>query len=412
MIKKIKSVFNRASIPIVEIFSKAISFVNILLLIRVVNIYEYADYSYALAIVLWTSILMDGGINNYIYNKCLNREKEGINQLYTARFFLSIIVITALGLFFYITNPDFYIVITLLSVIIYFTSTSSLIKMLSRGLGYSKVDLLSIVLEPLLKLILLTIIYFTKDYFSYNLIIVLTLYLLASVVAFILNKKYLSTYFSLKVLYGQTKDILQLINKALTQSKYYLLYFLMFIGIMRMDFVFIEKFAAKTELAIFSSAFSIYQVAQLFFFSIITSQFLKIVKNTYKSLGFIFSLIVLIGIFISALSPFVYEILFPEEYESGQKALRYLVFALIPSVFVFFMITRNNYLNKTKRNFIALLIVFIIKITVYSVVQSSSIYFYCTVIGIIETIALIFLITDYYFILKTDKTIRNKVNDL
>ena len=52
--KKIKS--HPLIIPIAEVIAKAISFANVLLLIRIFSIDEYADYSYLISIILWASV--------------------------------------------------------------------------------------------------------------------------------------------------------------------------------------------------------------------------------------------------------------------------------------------------------------------------------------------------------------------
>ena len=86
-----KNIFNKSfSVPFIEVFSKGISFINILLLIQILKIDDFAIYSYILAIILWASVLMDGGITNLIYNKSLKKEIENINILFSARLVLSI----------------------------------------------------------------------------------------------------------------------------------------------------------------------------------------------------------------------------------------------------------------------------------------------------------------------------------
>ena len=92
-------------IPAAEVFAKLIAFVNILLMIRVLSIDDYADYSYIVSIVLWASVVMDGGFSNLIFNESLRNQLQKINLYFSARFFLSIIVIIFIAVFFIGVKP-------------------------------------------------------------------------------------------------------------------------------------------------------------------------------------------------------------------------------------------------------------------------------------------------------------------
>lgn len=365
-------------IPFVEVFSKVISFINILLLVRILPIKDYADYSYIVAIVLWSSVLMDGGINSLIYNKSLKNKTGGINLLFTSRFFLSLIVIFILTSFFIIRKPNLAISGLVFSLTIYFSSTSALIKMLSRGMGFVKTDVISIISEPIIRFVFLLIIYISSNYFSYNLDLVLLIYLLASIIAFIVNKNYLNTVFSLNLKFKGFKKALKNVIISLKLSKFYLLYYLLLIGLSRIDILFLESYSTKQDLAVFSSGLNMFLVAQLFFFSIITSQFIKLYKKKNLILKILAPIIVLAIIITNFLSSFIFKYLFPEEYIQGQFVLNILIVALLPSVINFYFITKNNYENKVKANFVLLLLVFLSKLILYFVIKpiDLSIYSY------------------------------------
>jgi len=363
-------------IPFVEVFSKAISFFNILFLIRILRIQDYADYSYIVAIVLWSSVLMDGGINSLIYNRSLKNKRSGINTLFTSRLFLSITIIFVLVIFFILRKPALLISGIVFSFTIYFSSSSALVKMLARGLGYVKVDVISIISEPIVRFLLLVVIFYTKDYYGYNLNLVLILYLIASIIAFIINKYYLNMVYSLTFSFGGFKKVYKNIVISLNKSKYYLLYYLMLIGIARLDIIFLESYSNKQDLAVFSSGLNMYMVAQLFFVSIITSQFI----NLYKKRSLLFKALIptlaITLIITNLISPYIFKYLFPIEYIKGQFVLNLLILGLLPAVLNFYYITKNNYDNKVRDNFIVLSIVFFAKLILYIVFKPTDILVY------------------------------------
>ncbi|MFK5889558.1 MAG: oligosaccharide flippase family protein [Flavobacteriaceae bacterium] len=380
-------------VPFAEVLSKVISFVNILLFVRILSVQDYADYSYIVAIVMWSSVLMDGGINNLIYNKSLKKETSGIDTLFTSRLFLSIIVILFVSFLFITKRKELAIAGILFSLITYFSSTSALVKMLSRGLGFVKADIISILSEPFIRFILLSIIYTTSKYFDYTLSQVLFIYLIAGGVAFLINKHYLSIYFSLKLRFASIKTISKNIAASLKQSKYYLLYYVMIVGLGRIDILFLDEYSGKHELAVFSSALNMYQVAQLFFISIITSQFLKLYKNKYLYLKFLVPLLVLTVLLTNISSSYIFKYLFPEPYIKGQFVLNILIIAILPAIVNYYYITKNNYENKVKINFLLLLVVFLIKTVIYFILKPTDLqtysYIYLTSEGLLLTLFII-----------------------
>ncbi|ALJ05579.1 hypothetical protein APS56_10790 [Pseudalgibacter alginicilyticus] len=384
-------------IPFVEVLSKAISFLNILLFIRILNIEDYADYSYLVAIVLWSSVVMDGGINTLIYNKSLKNDTNEINTLFTSRLFLSLVVITIVGFFFLYKSPLLAVSALIFSFVTYFSSTSALVKMLSRGLGFIKVDVLSILSEPLIRFFFLLIIYFTRFIFQYKLWHVLLIYLIAGVIAFYINKLYLNSVFSLNFYFNGIKSIYSNIVKSLKQSKYYLFYYLMLVGIGRVDVIFLESYSNKVQLALFSSALNLYQVAQLFFISIITSQFIKLYNSKKLIIKFLVPLLIVSILFTNIASPIIYKYLFPLDYINGQFVLNILIIAILPSIINYYYIVENNYVDRVKLNFGILLIAFVVKILIYLTLKPIDLLTYSYVFVFAEcAVFLMFIIKKKY----------------
>lgn len=384
-------------IPFVEIFAKVISFCNVLLLVRILTIEEYADYSYIVAIVLWSSVLMDGGINSLIYNKSLKKDIKGINELYTGRFFLSMFIISFIALFFIGTNPILTIAAIVFSFSAYYSSTSALIKMLSRGMEMIKVDFISIISEPMFRLCFLLIIYFSSEFFEYNLRIVLSIYLFAGIIAFSINNYYLSFKIPLKLEIDRIKSIYESIIFSLNQSKYYLFYYLMLVGLGRIDVIFIEAFTTKNDLAIFSSALNIYSVAQLFFISVITSQFIKLHNNERLIFKILIPLLCVTIIFVNLFSGTLFSYLFPKEYIDGHKVLNILILSILPSIINFYYITKNNYEENVRLNFILLSVVFSIKCIIYLIFKSTDIIVYSYCFFIAELLMLLLIILRVFY---------------
>jgi len=378
-------IFHRSfSIPFIEVFSKGISFINILLLIQILTIEDFAVYSYVLAIVLWTSVLMDGGITNLIYNKSLKKDIDNINILFTARLILSFLIIILLIIFFCFKDSGLVVIILILSFVVVFSSTSSLIKMFSRGYGFSDVDIVTIITEPLIRLFFLVFIYFTINFIKWEFYQILLFYLLAGLLAFIINYIRLHRHFKFKFILTDLSNNYLLVQQSLKESKYYFLYYLMIVGIGRIDIIFIEKFGLKTDLAIYSSALNIYQVAQLFFFAVITSQFLLLIKNRSYIFKYLIPALITIIIFIIFLSKYLYFYLFPEDYFNGYIVLNFIVLALLPSVLNYYFITKNNYGNQVKVNFIILFVFLMIKIGIYQFLKSDDLSTYYTIFPVIE----------------------------
>lgn len=379
-------------VPFVEVFAKAISFANVLLLIRILNINDYADYSYIVAIVMWSSVLMDGGINSLIYNNSLRKDNSGIIRLFTGRFVLSVFVIGLISLFFAVKSPMLFLPATLFALVTYFSSSSALIKMLARGNGFSDVDLFSIVIEPILRLLILSFIYVTKNMYQYSLWSVLLLYLVSSIIAYSFNIKKINTRIVLGVQIDKLKNLLNIVSSSIKESKLYLLYYLALVGISRLDVIFIENNMTKSDLSLFSSAFNLYQVAQLFLSSIITSQFIKIKEIKYTIIKYIVPIISIIIIITFYISPYFYSVLFPTEYYEGYSLLQILIFSLLPSVINYYLITNNNNNNMVLANFIILFIVFVMKLLFYMNIEIEyvSTYAYANIGA--EILVLIFLL--------------------
>lgn len=377
-------------IPVVSVIAKAISFINVLLLIKIFSIEEYADYSYIISIILWASVLMDSGINDLVYNKSLHKDSDNLNDLFSSKVYLSLIVIIFLSLFFVIKEPILTSSAIVLSFVILFSSLSALFKMYSRGRGYVKVDLITILSEPIFRLIFLVFVYFSGSFFEWHLWQVFLIYLLAGFLAYIFNYYSLSYYFKFKLKVKKLKNAFSTILETLSETKYFLLYYLMLIGLQRIDIIIIENYCSKNDLAIFSTAVTLYQVALLFFYSLITSKLLVFLENKKYLILYLLPGLVIFTIVSQLLSPIVYNYLFPIEYKDGYTIFNNIIISLVPSVFSLVFILMNNYKGKTIINFYVLLFMLILKIIIYNYLKSNDIITYTFVYIFIELLLVLF----------------------
>lgn len=363
-------------IPFAEIFSKLISLVNIYLLMEVLLLSDYADYSYIIAIVLWASVLMDGGINNLVFNKSLKDDLKDINVLFSARFLLSSLIILVLALFFYFSKPAIVLPAIIYAIVVYFSSTSAFVKMLARGKEYHKIDLIVILSEPILKLLLFGFLYLFYNN-NWELWMLMSVYLLASILAFIINYSFLSKFHQLSFFTGKFKALYTNLKATLQASKYYLLYYFIYIGLTRIDVIFIEEYSSKTVLAQFSVAIMLYGVMQLFFLTIITSKFKIVFNNEKKAITIIIIMLLSVVFATNILSSYVYKFLpHPQDYQGGNLILNSIIWAIIPSVLNFYYTAKLNFEHKTQLNAIIMFLPLLIKIIVYRFYQTQEIVVY------------------------------------
>ena len=388
-------------IPAAEVFAKLIAFVNILLMIRVLSIDDYADYSYIVSIVLWASVVMDGGFSNLIFNESLRNQLQKINLYFSARFFLSIIVIIFIAVFFIGVKPLLTAPGILFSIVILVTSSSSIIKMIARGLEIKKVDATVILTEPLLRFIMVASLYFGYAAFEWTLWKILLIYLIASIITIIISYNYLKQYFKLEVHFEKLRVIGKNLVLAFKASKYYLLYYFIFVGLSRMDILVIEANLPKHELAFFSSSYTIFTVVLLFFMSFNTSHFKKIIKQESVYIKYMFLVLIGVVIFFYFSSDFIFELLFPESYYSGAIVLKRIMFAIIPSALSGFFIVKNNYFHRSKINFIILLIPFFIKLILYLLLQPKALEQYTNIFVFCELILFLSFVFYEWFIKKS-----------
>jgi O-antigen/teichoic acid export membrane protein len=372
---------------------------------RLLDINQYADYSYIVSVVIWTAIIMDAGVSNVIFNKGLVNDTKNINTLLSTRLIISIILFIIISIFYFIKKPEIAISIVIYTAFIFFNSSSSILKMLARSQEHYFEDLKIILIEPILRLIFVLSLLLFFDKTSLNLSLFLLGYLISSILAYSINLKALSKLFNLKF---YTKINFESVKSTFVLNKHYILYFSILIAIYRIDIIFMEKYTTKEDLSFFSSARSLLDVVQLFIFTIVTSYFKKIYnsqKNYFGLITLILLVIITITIFTSKI---LYPIIFPIEFMNSYNILNYIIISIIPYFYIQFFIAKLNFENKTKYLYILLLIPLIIKISIYQYLKESNIQFYYITYTFIEYLTFI-LFVSFFLIRKIHKP-KNTLN--
>ncbi len=386
----------KALIPFAELVAMGLAFVNALIIMNSLNMVGYAHYSYVSTIVLWAVVFMDMGISTLIFNKGLQNDLKELDTYLTARTLNSIVVILILSLFFLVAKPSLFIAGIIYSLVIFFNSTSKLLKSLARSRELSRNDLQISLTEILLRFVILGSLYLLLPSQHWHLWLVMLSLLAAGCIAFYFNYTLLTRKIHFKIKLVHPEGITAAITQSFHESKYFILLSFLIAVMGRVEIIFLEKYATPDNLSLFAVSRTMLDFTQFFFASIITTQFKWIYNHQKKSyLMFIVGSLLVIAV-VLLLSQWIFNLLLPQKYINSYQIFNKLIFSLIPFIFYFYFIAKLNFEKRTLVNFILLLIPLLIKISIYYVLKSADIPDYYTVYTAVEYLTLtIFLI---YFI--------------
>ncbi len=346
-------------IPLTELLAKALAFLIVILLTRILSVEEYGLFNYIVSLVMMVSVLMDGGINNYIFNKSVKNELSEISDYFNSRIVLSLIIIVILLLFVYFIQREYFIYVFFYSLFVFFNSSLSFFKMLARGQEYKKIDIQTIILDPFFRLLILSIVFI----FGLKIYLLETLEIFLFIEFFIFFLIYLSIRHKFNITFSVKKIYIKL-KTILLDSKYFLFYYLFFVGIQRMDVLFMGHTMDNEAVALFSSAYNLYMVILLFFSSFLTSGFKSILESKVKLIQYIKSVTVfyiLIALTVLISIKWIYIILYPAEYLDASYYLKLFMFSLPFTIVSYFGIYYFNYANKSHLNVLIMFFFFLIK---------------------------------------------------
>lgn len=396
----IKNSYKKIVIPASELVAKGVTFLIILLLANQLSTDEFGSYNYIVSIVMIISVFLDAGINNYAFDKSLKNETRELSKLFVIKVELSIIICCVSLIFFWVFFQSSFLELFLFTLYIGITSLLFLLKFIARGQGIVKVDLQSILIDPILKLLGVLVLFLAGGLTLQNVFII---YLVSGTVSILYvafsSKEALPE--ALNKLYGP-KQILKLLIK----SKYFIYYYLLMILIQRLDIIYIERYFGFTELGLYSSAFNILLIIQLLCRSTITSRLASIFrseKKKYKDviMALFGSIVMVVSLYL--LSPYLFKFIFPLEHIGSSGYLQLLLvsipFYVINLIFVYY----NNYIDRVTTNGTVMSIAFLIKLWLLHFLELNSInVFIFQFVGVEIICSALFLF--FYFKRKIFKT--------
>jgi O-antigen/teichoic acid export membrane protein len=391
-------------IPYFEIVAKLFSFITVIILVSILSIEDYGHYSFTISLVMMLSVIMDGGINNLIFNYSLYDRLNKIALFFVVRNYLSFFSIMIFIVCIYFFNENLIINIIFYSITTYFISTIAFFKMIVRGQGNSSLDLLTIIIEPFFRFIILLIFWLLKV--DLNIEIVFVLLLGVSFFSFLVVYRFVIPTYDIRS--NTSKKEINFLN-ILNESIYYLLYYLALIFIMRSEIFYISNKLGIDSVAYYSSALNIYFAIQLFFRSLINSKMKKIMNenrtsklNSIKRLCFIVTATVFIIIIFSQL---IFSIIYPISYFEYNFLLQYIIIGLPFYVMTNMGIQYFNIKFQTQNNFLILSVTALLKLILFLSIEFDNLVHFAY-----SFIAFEIFLGVLYFIFVLNKLYRIKPN--
>ena len=384
-------------IPSIEVAAKLFAFANSLIIIRLLNPYEFGIYNYVLSFGLLISVFMDGGMNYYAFNSSIKNENKNLSLILNTKLSLSVIVIIVSYLVLNLLNVKYAVFILIFSINLLFTSSIAFFKVVARGKGIVSVDIYSILGEPVFRSIFLLIIVLMFQHFL-------------SLSSLLIGFSFLGLSVFLIILLSINKKIelenLLIINAAkswqlLKNTKFYLLYYFCLVAIQRIDVFFIKDKLGTETLGFFSSSYNLYLILQMFIVTLIMTEVKKAIvdKGYFKKIIIeLFILIIIIIILGNIISEPIFHIIYPENYHDGYIQFNYLLWGLPFYILSALSIHFNNFYNKSRTNSKILISIVLIKLIVLLFYNFTSLNEFVFLIISIEAIsAALFIINSNVF---------------
>ena len=303
---------------------------------------------------------MDGGISNYAFNKSLKNDTGEVKTLFVVKTLLAFtVLIFAWGVLVLVGKP-FGVFILLYGTAVIFTSNISFIKFIARGLGFYKIDLIAIVLEPLLRFVFLVVIFLLSARISIAQLY--WAYIIMGIVS--LTYVYLVVFVRLK---GKIewKKIYNKFRPIFNGTKYFMLYYFFQVGLQRLDVLYIENKLGTKEVAFFSAGLNIISSVQLFLAALITSRLKNALKESHNKRRSLFIQIFAVSFGFSLIlftfSKQIFSVVYPREYLPFHIVLRNISFVLPFFCMTYLNIYLNNYRNRQLSNVFILGFYFLLK---------------------------------------------------
>ena len=382
-------------IPFVELFSKGLSFLGILLISRMVSVESFGVYYYVISIVAWSSVIMDGGVSYYVINKSIKDDIDDIGSLLSYRLLFSILTVLGIIVVFIFLKANLLIELTLYSLSFVAILMTGFFKVVSRTQGFLNVDFLTVITEPLIRILLLVSVFTFYSTLALNQIFLILFIsaIIAFLVCYISFLKKVSFKFNFRFSVSG-------MSKVLRETKYFMLMYLFLVGFKRVEILLVDYKFSDQITGLFSSADNFYSSAYLFF----TSLILVGIKNymAYENhkkmkyfVGF-FMLLIATILIINLGAEIFFSLLYDSAYHEGSQYFKTMSFSLLFSPFVYILILKNNYNHQTKQNFWALAFGFVFKILLLIVSKNINQFLYMIILSDLILLG-IFLIQNQRF---------------
>jgi len=373
-------------VPFIELFTKALSFIGVIIITRILSVEDFGEYYYVVSIVAWASVFMDGGISYFIINKSVKDEIDNLGYYLTSRVAFSIITIIILCSIVGVFKPENIIYVLLYSFSFLFILLTAFFKIVARTQGKIKLDIVTIVLEPLIRVMILLVLYFFVSNIDLsNIFIVL---FITSFMAFLLSFMYFKKQIPLKI--KKTITFKEMFD-ILKETKNYLFMYLFLVGLKRVEIIIADFRFSEFDSGLYSSADNFYNSAYLFFTSLILvglkNHYASSFKEKQKNLLIIVLLCLASVTFLYLFSDLIYTIFYKESYANGSELLSIISMSLLFTPFIYFFILNNNYYQKTKTNAIVLGALFVLKVIL--LMLSKDIYMFSYLVVLVDFLILV-----------------------
>ena len=340
-------------IPFVELISKGLSFIGVILITRMISVESFGLYYYVISVVAWASVIMDGGISYYAINRSINDDVDSLGSLLSYRFLFSFITVLFVVFIFYFLKPTILIEIALYGLTFIAVLMTAFFKIISRTQGFLNTDFLTVITEPVLRILFLLIAF--VFYESVELNHVFFILLISAIISFSVCYKSFLKNTALKLEFGFR---LSGMIGVLKETKYFMLMYFFLVGYKRIEVLLIDFKFGDTDTGLFSSADNFYSSAYLFFTSLILvgikDYLVHKKQEKIKQFFYVLALVSLSVLIINFGSETLYDIIYKPAYFEGAKYLKTLSYSLLFTPFIYYLILKNNHENKTKQNFLIL----------------------------------------------------------
>jgi O-antigen/teichoic acid export membrane protein len=372
-------------IPSTEIIAKLFAFINSLIIIRILSPHDFGVYNYIISFGLVLSVLMDGGLNYFAFNSSIKEDNDDLSAVFNTKIILSIVVIISSYFVLYLLNIQYSSLVLVFSFNLLFTTSIAFIKVVARGRNIISADLYSIIGEPVLRSFFLgVLIIFMPHYFNLTKLLISfsVLGLITFIMTlFIINKR-INFEFLTKI---DLKARLELILKA----RFYLFYYLCIVFIQRIDIFFINHRLGAELLGLFSSAYNLYLILQLFMVSLIMTRLKTVFNQPERLRNFLLelaALVILVIVFSYLLSESVFELIYPIEYQNSYALFNLLIIALPFYILTSIAIHFNNFSNLSRINAFVLFPILIIKWILLAYYNFTTLTDYIILLVLIEVL--------------------------